>query len=175
MLMRRGSAVLSSASTARRALSSSAKNWGTLVDGDRFRFLSPLNARKSKGVDILNDPLWNKGTAFTPAERDRLKLRGLLPTQVKTLEEQKATFLTKLRAIDDPLQKSLMLTELQCRNATLFHRVMIDEIEEIAPLVYTPTVGLVCQQFSENYTKPWAAAEDRTPDYAIRTAHRAVD
>ena len=59
-----------------------------------------------------------------------------------------------MRKIDDPLQKSLMLSELQCRNATLFHRVIIDEIEEIAPLVYTPTVGLVCQRFSHNYVQP---------------------
>lgn len=129
-------------------------NAGGCAEGENFRFLAPLNAKKIKGIDILNDPLWNKGSAFTKAERDRLGLRGLLPTQIKTLAEQQKGFLTRLRLLDDPLKKSLMLSELANRNATLFHRVLCDNVEEVAPLVYTPTVGLVCQQYSYNYTRP---------------------
>ena len=144
-----------------------------------------------QGHEILNDPLWNKGAAFTRAERDRLGLRGLIPPVVKTLEEQRDGFLTRLRDEDDTLKKNLMLQDMYAaaplslalatartysssrtrntrpgpaltacshphphatpparlnRNETLFHRVLIDEIEEVAPLVYTPTVGLVCQK-----------------------------
>jgi malate dehydrogenase (oxaloacetate-decarboxylating)(NADP+) len=116
---------------------------------------TPLNAKKSKGVDILHDPLWNKGSAFTEQERDRLGLRGLLPPVVNTIEEQSAHFLNRMRAEgDNPMAKNLMLQGLHNRNETLFHRVLVDAIEEVAPLVYTPTVGLVCQQYSHTYTRP---------------------
>uniref|UniRef100_A0A7S4B0Y2 Malic enzyme n=1 Tax=Chrysotila carterae TaxID=13221 RepID=A0A7S4B0Y2_CHRCT len=120
----------------------------------RFRFLSPLNARHSTGFDILNDPLWNKGTAFTEAERDRLGLRGLLPPRIQTIEEQTARIIDRLRAVEDPLQQNLQLQDLQNRNETLFHRVLVDHVEEVAPLVYTPTVGKVCQTFSRGYQRP---------------------
>jgi len=151
MGLRHTTTLLGSFQQRARPLSSSS---GTPRKGGNFRFLAPLNARKAKGTDILNDPFWNKGSAFTREERDRLKLRGLLPSVYMTLEEQVHFFLVRLREVPDPLQKSLMLSELANRNATLFHRVLIEEIEEIAPLVYTPTVGLVCQQFSHNFTRP---------------------
>lgn len=126
----------------------------TLVSGpDRARFLAPLNAKKARGVDILNDPLWNKGTAFTMAERDRLGLKGLLPPVVKTIDAQRDGFLRTMRAKDDPVEQNLMLRALHDRNETLFHRVLVDEVEEIAPLVYTPTVGMVCQKFSQQFTR----------------------
>jgi len=120
----------------------------------RSRGRAPLNAKKVRGVDVLHDPLWNKGTAFTNAERDRLGLKGLLPPVVRTIEEQRDNFLRTLRGKDDPIDKNLLLRALHDRNETLFHRVLIDEIEEAAPLVYTPTVGKVCQQFSMNYSRP---------------------
>jgi len=125
------------------------------VDSDaRFRFLAPLNARHSNGHDILNDPLWNKGSAFTESERDRLGLRGLLPAHVSTLEEQVERFISKLRVHgDDPIRQNTMLQDLQNRNETLYHRVLVDHVEEVAPLVYTPTVGKVCQEFSHDFHK----------------------
>jgi len=134
---------------ARRWLCSEAD--GTMAS---HRFLSPLNCKKSVGNDILHDPLWNKGTAFSPEERDRLGLRGLLPNQIRTLEEQVEEYITKLREIDDPLRKNLMLQDLQNNNETLFHRMLVDHVEEVAPLVYTPTVGAVCQSFSHHYNRP---------------------
>ena len=121
---------------------------------DESRFLMPLNAKKTRGVDVLNDPLWNKGTGFTPAERDRLGLRGLLPNVVRTIDEQRGYFMDKLREIEDPMEKNLLLRSLHDRNETLFHRVLVDHVEEVAPLVYTPTVGLVCQRYSSNFTRP---------------------
>lgn len=119
-----------------------------------FKYLSPLNAKKTKGIEILQDPLWNKGSAFTGEERERLGIRGLLPPVVKTLEQQRDGFLRRLAAEPDDLHKNLMLQGLHDRNETLFHRVLIDEIDMIAPLVYTPTVGRVCQEFSQRYTRP---------------------
>ena len=117
------------------------------------KFLAPLNAKKARGLDILNDPLWNKGTAFTIAERDRLGIKGLLPPVVKSIEQQRDGFLQTMREKDDPVEKNLMLRALHDRNETLFHRILVDCIEEVAPLVYTPTVGQVCQKFSQQFTR----------------------
>jgi len=121
---------------------------GGKAEGPNFNFLSPLNAKKMKGVDILHDPLWNKGAGFTATERQRLGLQGLLPSVVKTLCEQRDDFVANLRELEDPLQKNHMLQDLHDRNETLFHRVLIDHIQEIAPLVYTPTVGKACLTYS---------------------------
>ena len=93
----------------------------------------PLNAKKARGLDILNDPLWNKGTAFSVAERDRLGLKGLLPPVVKTIEEQRDGFLRKMREQRDPVDQNLLLWGLHDRNETLFHRVLVDCIDECAP------------------------------------------
>ena len=77
-----------------------------------FKYLSPLNAKKTKGIEILQDPLWNKGSAFTGEERERLGIRGLLPPVVKTLEQQRDGFLRRLAAEPDDLHKNLMLQVL---------------------------------------------------------------
>jgi len=121
---------------------------GGKPDGPNFNFLAPLNAKKMKGIDIMNDPLWNKGAGFTTVERQRLGLQGLLPPVVKTLCEQRDDFMKLLREREDPLDKNHTLQDLLDRNETLFHRVLIDHIEEVAPLVYTPTVGRACQTYS---------------------------
>ena len=126
----------------------------TSVKANESRYLMPLNAKKTRGVDVLNDPLWNKGTGFSESERDRLGLKGLLPNVVRSLDEQRAYFMAKLRAIEDPLEKNLSLRALHDRNETLFHRVLVDHVEEVAPIVYTPTVGLVCQKYSANFARP---------------------
>ena len=135
-------------------LSAPARRLVTASSTQNFRYLAPLNAKKSRGSDILNDPLWNKGTAFSNAERDRLGLKGLLPPVVKTIDEQITGVMGKLREKSDPLEKNLLLRALHDRNETLFHRVLVEHIEEVAPLVYTPTVGLVCQKYSSNYARP---------------------
>src|SRR6185436_13442637 len=92
------------------------------------------------GIDLLHDPALNKGTAFTEAERDRLGLRGLLPPRVFSLAAQEARVLANFRAIESPLDRYVFLTALQDRNETLFYRLLIDQIEEMMPIVYTPTV-----------------------------------
>lgn len=123
------------------------------IESPKKRYPRPLNSKKS-GIDIIQDPLWNKSMAFSISERDRLGLRGLIPPGVRTLEDQVARVITRLRALETDVAKNLFLQELHNRNETLYHRILVDYISEIAPLVYTPTVGVVCQQFGHKFSKP---------------------
>jgi malate dehydrogenase (oxaloacetate-decarboxylating) len=106
------------------------------------------------GYELLNDPLLNKGTAFTDAERDAFELHGLLPPYVTNLNLQVERRLAALRGIADDLQKYVFLRGLQDTNETLFYALLTRNIEELMPIVYTPTVGLGCQQFSRIFRKP---------------------
>ena len=119
-----------------------------------FKFLNPMHAPKQLGYELMQNPLWNKGTAFSTEERDRLGLRGLVPAQQSTIQQQVANFMQLLNERDDPLSQNLMLQELHNRNETLFHRVLVDHVTQVAPLVYTPTVGEVCKRFSHYYLRP---------------------
>ena len=107
-----------------------------------------------RGVALLTDPLFNKGTAFTERERDALGLRGLLPPRVFTLDEQVRRSLTALRRKPDALEKYVYLTNLQNRNEVLFYRLVVDNIEEMVPLIYTPTVGQACLEYGSIYRRP---------------------
>ena len=107
-----------------------------------------------RGVKLLHDPVRNKGTAFTDAERDKLGLRGLLPPRVWSPAEQELRVLGNLRNKATDLERYLFLVSLQDRNETLFYRVVMNHIEEIMPLIYTPTVGKACQHFSHIYRRP---------------------
>ena len=106
------------------------------------------------GLALLQDPALNKGTAFTEKERDALDLRGLLPPHVHTQEEQVTRVLNNLRRLSDPLDKFVALNALHDRNEALFFRVLCDNIDEMQPLVYTPTVGLACQKFGLIFQSP---------------------
>jgi len=113
---------------------------------------------------LLRDPLLNKGTAFTEAERDMLGLRGLLPAHVLSMDEQIARFMTNLRDLPNDLEKYVALNSLHDRNEALFFRVVCDNIDEIQPLIYTPTVGLACQRFGLIFQRPrgmFISANDR--------------
>lgn len=107
-----------------------------------------------QGVRILHDPLRNKGTAFTMAEREKLKLHGLLPPRVYTLAEQELRILANLRECSTNIDRYLYLIGLQDRNETLFYHIVTQHIEEIMPLIYTPTVGAACQKYSQFYRRP---------------------
>jgi malate dehydrogenase (oxaloacetate-decarboxylating)(NADP+) len=116
------------------------------------------------GIALLRDPLLNKGTAFTEQERDALGLRGLLPAHVLSLEQQAVRVLTNLRRLPNDLEKYVALNALHDRNETLFFRVVCDNIDEIQPLIYTPTVGLACQEFGHIFQRPrglFIGANDR--------------
>jgi malate dehydrogenase (oxaloacetate-decarboxylating)(NADP+) len=117
-----------------------------------------------RGVALLRDPLLNKGTAFTEKERDLLGLRGLLPAPVRTMEQQAVRILANLRSKPDDLEKYLYLLGLQDRNETLFYRVLVDNLEETMPIVYTPTVGRGCQVFGRVFRRPrglYISADDK--------------
>src|SRR5512140_1114295 len=125
---------------------------------------SPRPPEMPRGLALLRDPLLNKGIAFSTRERDALGLRGLLPAHVLTLEEQAERVLSNLRRLTDDLEKYVALNSLRDRNETLFLRVVCDNIDEIQPLIYTPTVGLACQRFGLIFQRPrgmFISANDR--------------
>src|SRR5690606_32381496 len=107
-----------------------------------------------RGLDVLRDPVLNRGTAFTEAERDALGLRGLLPPHVHTQAEQAERFLLTFRKLSDPLDKFIALNALHDRNEDLFFSVLVDHIDEMQPIVYTPIVGLACQKFGQIFQRP---------------------
>jgi len=106
------------------------------------------------GYDRLKHPELNKGTAFTHAERDRYKLRGLLPARVSSLDGQKSRALENMRRKSCDIERYIFLLALQGRNERLFYRLLIDHIEELMPLIYTPTVGQACQEFAHIFRQP---------------------
>ncbi|XP_043716403.1 NAD-dependent malic enzyme 59 kDa isoform, mitochondrial-like [Telopea speciosissima] len=117
-----------------------------------------------RGTDILHDPWFNKDTGFPLTERDRLGLRGLLPPRVISFEQQYERFMESYRSLEKntcgqppdtvSLAKWRILNRLHDRNETLYYRVLIDNIEHFAPIIYTPTVGLVCQSYSGLFRRP---------------------
>jgi malate dehydrogenase (oxaloacetate-decarboxylating) len=107
-----------------------------------------------RGMDILNRQGLNKGTAFTDEERSKLGLRGILPPHVETLEEQVVRAYEAYKRKDDDLERHIYLRALQDTNEVLFYRLLLDHIEEMTPIVYTPVVALACEQFSHIYRRP---------------------
>jgi malate dehydrogenase (oxaloacetate-decarboxylating) len=107
-----------------------------------------------KGYELINDPTLNKGTAFTEAERDLFHLHGLLPPHIGALDDQVARRMKMLRRFQTDFERYAFLRELQDTNETLFYAVLVRHLEELLPIVYTPTVGEGCQRFSEIWRKP---------------------
>jgi malate dehydrogenase (oxaloacetate-decarboxylating) len=107
-----------------------------------------------RGVKILERPSQNKGTAFTHEERSRLGLYGLLPPAVESLDQQAVRAYEAYRRKDDDLERHIYLRALQDTNEVLFYRLLLDHIEEMTPIVYTPVVAQACEQFSHIYRRP---------------------
>jgi malic enzyme len=105
------------------------------------------------GYPLLLDPLTNKGTAFSPEERTRLHLDGLLPPAVSTIDQQLARVYENFRAKPTDLERYIHLASLQDRNETLFFRLVHEHIDEMMPIIYTPVVGEACQKFSHIYRR----------------------
>ena len=106
------------------------------------------------GYDLINQPMLNKGTAFTDEERDIFGLHGLLPPHVGIIEDQIKRRLRALEGLPPGFEQYAFLRELQDTNETLFYALLAAHIEKMLPLVYTPTVGEGCQRFSEIWRKP---------------------
>jgi malate dehydrogenase (oxaloacetate-decarboxylating) len=107
-----------------------------------------------RGIDLLDTPIWNKGTAFDDNERAGFGLQGLLPPRIESLEEQARRAYEAFQTKSMDLERHIYLRQLQDSNETLFYRLMIRHIEEMMSIVYTPTVGLGCQRFSHIYRRP---------------------
>jgi malic enzyme len=119
---------------------------------------------QQRGFDLIRDPLLNKGTAFTPEERRKFGLDGLLPSRVNSLEQQVLRNVDQLSAHRDPLDKYVILADLQDRNEQLFYRVLTDHLETLMPIVYTPTVGLATREYSHVFRRGrgvWITPEHR--------------
>ena len=124
----------------------------------------PLPEWFPRGVALLRDPTLNKGTAFTNPERDALGLRGLLPPHVCSQQDQVARVLENFHRLQTPLAKYILIEALQDRNEALFYRLIMENPDEMMPIIYTPTVGLACQQFGHIYRRPrglFVSAADR--------------
>ncbi|XP_015886484.3 NAD-dependent malic enzyme 62 kDa isoform, mitochondrial [Ziziphus jujuba] len=161
-----------------RRVSSNPVVWQSTGVGVRRSFTTTEGHRPTivhkRSLDILHDPWFNKGTAFSMTERDRLDLRGLLPPNVMSSEQQIERFMADLKRLEvhardgpsdtNALAKWRILNRLHDRNETMYYKVLIANIEEYAPIVYTPTVGLVCQNYSGLFRRPrgmYFSAEDR--------------
>ena len=113
-----------------------------------------ISPRIPRGMDLLDTPLLNKGTAFSDTERTQFGLHGLLPPCVETLEEQVARAHEAYARKEDDLERHIYLRALQDNNEVLFYRLLLEHIEQMTPIIYTPTVALACQQFSHIYRRP---------------------
>jgi len=127
------------------------------------KFLMPISVN-SRGSEILNNPLYSKNTAFKGGERDRLRFRGLLPPRRVNMQIQKERVLEEIRAEESMIRKHVILEDVHDRNETLYHRILVDHMEEMAPIIYTPTVGQACNEFAMRYRRPrgmYFCEEDR--------------
>ncbi|MGF1718095.1 NAD-dependent malic enzyme [Photobacterium chitinilyticum] len=136
-------------------------------DGNEFRPVSLT------GTELLNDRTLNKSTAFTYEEREAFQLSGLLPPRVQTFDDQLNRVYDGFRNASTDIEKYLFLRALQDRNETLFYALLSRHIEEMTPIIYTPTVGKACQEFSHRYQKARGLyiTEDNVESMAEQARH----
>ncbi|XP_043709684.1 NADP-dependent malic enzyme-like [Telopea speciosissima] len=116
--------------------------------------ITPWTYSVASGYTLLRDPHHNKGLAFSEKERDAHYLRGLLPPAVVSQELQERKIMNNIRQYNVPLQRYVAMMDLQERNARLFYKLLIDHVEELLPVVYTPTVGEACQKYGSIFRRP---------------------
>ncbi|XVF88619.1 hypothetical protein PTKIN_Ptkin19aG0065400 [Pterospermum kingtungense] len=117
------------------------------------QLVTPWTYSVASGYSLLRDPHHNKGLAFTETERDSHYLRGLLPPALLTQQLQEKKQMNSIRKYQVPLQKYMAMMDLQERNERLFYKLLIDNVEELLPVVYTPTVGEACQKYGSIFRR----------------------
>ncbi|KAH9301309.1 hypothetical protein KI387_012892 [Taxus chinensis] len=118
------------------------------------QIVTPWSVTVASGCSLLRDPSYNKGLAFTEKERDTHYLRGLLPPVYLSQELQEKRLMINIRQYEAPLQKYMAMMDLEERNERLFYKLLVDHVEELLPIVYTPTVGEACQKYGSIYRRP---------------------
>ncbi|KAH9901874.1 NADP-dependent malic enzyme [Xylariomycetidae sp. FL2044] len=135
----------------------------------QYRTTDYVPKSSAGGYQILREPLWNKGLSFTPEERVSKNLTGLIPHAMEDVETQVARCMKMINTRSTPIDKYLYLSSLKNANLDLFYRVLIDNVRDLMPLVYTPTIGDVCLQYSTLYTRPEALYISIKQRKSIRT------
>ncbi|KAL3535693.1 hypothetical protein ACH5RR_004154 [Cinchona calisaya] len=118
------------------------------------QLVTPWVSSVASGYNLLRDPRYNKGLAFSEKEREAHYLSGLLPPALMTQKLQEKKLMNSIRQYQVPLQKYIALMELEERNERLFYKLLIDNVEELLPIVYTPTVGEACQKYGSIFRRP---------------------
>ncbi|KAJ9692258.1 hypothetical protein PVL29_011364 [Vitis rotundifolia] len=118
------------------------------------QIVTPWTISVASGYSLLRNPHHNKGLAFTEKERDHHYLRGLLPPSVVSQDLQVKKLMANIRQYTVPLQKYMAMMDLQERNEKLFYKLLMDNVEELLPVVYTPTVGEACQKYGSILRRP---------------------
>jgi malate dehydrogenase (oxaloacetate-decarboxylating)(NADP+) len=118
------------------------------------QIITPWSVCVASGSTLLRDPRYNKGLAFTEKERDTHYLRGLLPPTYMSQELQEKKVMNNIRQYQTSLQKYMALMDLEERNERLFYKLLVDNVEELLPIVYTPTVGESCQKYGSIFRRP---------------------
>ncbi|ESZ95809.1 putative malate dehydrogenase (NADP+) [Sclerotinia borealis F-4128] len=131
----------------------SQNHYGTVTQPKDTEYITKYSA---KGYQVLREPAWNKGTSFTPAERVNKNLTGLIPHVLESLETQCIRAMRMINSRGTPIDKYLYLSNIKAQSTDLFYRLLIDNVATLMPLVYTPTIGDVCLQYSTLYTRPEA-------------------
>uniref|UniRef100_L2GEC8 Nadp-dependent malic enzyme n=4 Tax=Colletotrichum gloeosporioides species complex TaxID=2707338 RepID=L2GEC8_COLFN len=144
----------------------------TFGEVQQYRNNEPLPRSQAVGYQVLKEPLWNKGLAFTPEERINKNLTGLIPHTMESLQTQCARAMKMINTRSTPVDKYLYLSSLKAQNFDLFYRLLMDNIRDLMPLVYTPTIGDVCLQYSTLYTRPEALYISIKQRKSIRTMLR---
>ena len=136
----------------------------TTTNFDGYQPSTPISDEMPSGMDLLHNPMLNQGTAFTEEERERFGLRGFLPPRVITQEAQAQRVMENFHKRPGNIEKYVYMIDLEDRNENLFYRVVMDNIETMMPIIYTPTVGQACQEFGHIFRRPrgfYISLEDR--------------